>query len=307
MDSPGRRPASVTAAAVVAMLGSLAAFLFAAMILTTAFIELPPPRPPNYTGLAIGTGVVIGALAILGLATSIALLRMRRWARVSILVFAGALVIVCAMSLAVVAAMPLPPEAEADPTVDPVIRPLMLAIFATPLLVGVWWLVQFNLRSVRDAFAAAAPDMELALPLSVSLTAWVSIVGGVACLIPILLRAPAFLLGATFSGWAAGIYYAFFGALSIYIGRGLLDLRERARVLCIAWYVFTALHTALVTLVPSLRARMLEAGQAFESAQPAPPVDVTLLTNLTLVMVVVVSALAIGFLHRHRSLFRQES
>ncbi len=307
MNPPLRRPAGVTAAAVVALLGSLVTFLVAVMIFTTAFIELPPPRPPNYPALAIGMGLFIAAMAIVGVATSIALLKMRRWARTSVLVFSVVLVIACAFGLLAALVMPMPPVPNGDPKLVRVIQVVTTGVFAIPLLVGAWWLVQFNLRSVKDAFAAAAgaSDVDFGLPLSISITAWVSIVGGVACLIPIVTRMPAFLFGVTIEGWVAGVVYAFFGAISIYMGRGLLDLQERARLLCIGWYLFFALHMAVVTAVPSFRAKMLAMQRALQQGAEPAAMDPLRLTYVTLALGALIAVLAIGFLHKHRALFKR--
>jgi uncharacterized membrane protein SpoIIM required for sporulation len=82
-------------------------------------------------------------------------------------------------------------------------------------------------------------------------------------------------------------------------------LRERARVLAIAWFAFGLVHTAVVTLIPSLRQRMLQAQSAFTQDQPQPPpFDQAILTNITLVCVAVIAVAAVFFLVRNRPAFR---
>jgi hypothetical protein len=118
------------------------------------------------------------------------------------------------------------------------------------------------------------------------------------------MRMPAFLFGAIFNGWIAGVIYAFFAALSLYIGKGLLDLRERARILAIGWYGFSLVHLSLITLVPSLRDRMLELQRGFEQNQPNPiPFDEGMMTNVMLAFSAIVVATAIWFLVRNRAAF----
>jgi hypothetical protein len=301
-----RRPGGVTAAAVVAMIGSLLVFLFGVTMFASAFVEVPS-QPANFRGVVIATGVLFIVLALVGLATSIALLKMRGWARTASLVFAVVLVVMGGFVLLVAAFMPIPVEPGAGTAVTTAIRPVVIVTFAIPVLIGAWWLVLFNRASTRDAFAAASPNADLAMPLSISLTAWVSIIGGVACLIPILMRMPSVVLGFVLTGWAAGTVYAFFGALSIYIGRGLLDLRERARLLCIGWYVVTVLHTGLVTFVPPLRERMRAAERAFIPGQEASAMDGDAMRILTFVFVAAIAVLVAAFLHRHRALFTRGS
>jgi hypothetical protein len=117
-------------------------------------------------------------------------------------------------------------------------------------------------------------------------------------------RIPLFLFGAIFNGWAAGVIYAFFGALSLYIGKGLLDLRERARVVAIVWFGLSLVHMTLITLVPSLRERMLELQRGLVPNQPNPiPFDEGMITNVTLAFTAILVASVIWFLVRNRAAF----
>jgi hypothetical protein len=120
----------------------------------------------------------------------------------------------------------------------------------------------------------------------------------------ILIRTPVFLFGAVFNGWTAGVIYAFFGALSLYMGKGLLDLRERARVVAIGWFGFSFVHMSLVTLVPSLRQRMLELQRAVAQNQQTPiAFDQGMLTDVMLAFTAILVAGAIWFLVRNRAAF----
>jgi hypothetical protein len=173
-----------------------------------------------------------------------------------------------------------------------------------PLAIAVWWLIQFNAQSTKAAFASPIAEAGSPRPMSITIIAWASIFGGASCVFAILARAPAFLFGASFNGWTAGVIYAVFGALSLFIGKGLLDLREEARVLAIGWFGFSFVHASLVTLVPSLRERMLEAQRALEQKQPNPiPFDQGMLTNVLFAFAAIVAAGAIWFLIRNRAAF----
>jgi hypothetical protein len=186
------------------------------------------------------------------------------------------------------------------------VRPTMYVMFGIPVAIAVWWLIQFNTRNTRAAFETASPTTMSRRPLSISVIGWMSVVGGASCLFPILARTPAFLAGATLTGWSAGIAYAFFGALSLYIGWGLLDLRERARKLAIAWFALSFVHMAVVTLVPTLRRRMLDAQVSIQQqSQTQPlPFDMASFAYLMLAVLTLISVLAIAFLIRRRSAFQ---
>ena len=183
----------------------------------------------------------------------------------------------------------------------------MAAMFGIPLAIAVWWLIQFNTQSTKAAFASPIAEPASPRPLSITIIGWACIAGGATCLFPLLMRSPAFLFGAIFNGWIAGVIYALFGALSLYIGKGLLDLRERARILAIAWFGLSFVHLAVVTLVPSLRQRMLEF-PTNDGAQSAKPDSIRSRHDHDDVRGIrlhwaIVAATAIWFLIRNRAAF----
>jgi hypothetical protein len=302
------RPFAVTASAVVAMIGSVFALLVAVMMAIIPFMDLPQSQTPTPASATITGAVFIAAFGVLGIVTSIGLFRLRPWARTSILVFAGSTAITCLLVLAVVSLAPLPLPPETDPTVARGVRPLLVAMFAIPLGVSIWWLIQFNAPSTKAAFLSETTETTLARPLSITVLAWLSIIGGASCLLPIAMRMPAFVAGLTFTGWAAGITYALFGAVSLYIGRGLLDLRERARIAAIGWFLFGLVHATVMTLVPSMRARMLAAQRSMApNPGESPPFNGAAFTTATLVVAALFAVAAIWFLVRHRSAFKAGS
>jgi hypothetical protein len=296
------RPVGVTASAVVAILGSVLLLLFAVMGVASQFMIPPQSQLPNSTQLLIGGAAIFAALAGLGIWTSVGLFRLRSWARISIVVFACFLAASCVFGLAVTMAMPLPPGFSRG--TEHTFRQSMAAIYGTPLAIAVWWLIQFNTRSTKSAFASPMPGGAPERPLSISIIAWASIAGGVSILLLILMNTPAFLFGAIFTGWSAGVIYAIFAAISLYIGKGLLDLQERARLLAIGWYVFSFVHMGLITMVPALRQRVVVLQQALARNQKTPVVfDQSAFTNVLLAFSAIVVAATIWFLMRNRAAF----
>ena len=296
------RPVGVTASAIVAVLGSILALLLAVLSVTALFIETPQPRPPNTAQAVVAGAAMFAALAGIGIWTSIGLFRLRSWARTSILILAGFVAAGSIFSLLLTMAVPIPPEFSAD--TGQTFRRMMAWVFGIPLAIGIWWLIQFNTRSTKTAFASPIAEAVSPRPLSITVIAWASILGAVSCLFPILTRAPAFLFGAIFTGWVAGVIYALFAALSLYIGKGLLVLRERARVLAIGWYGLSIVHLSLLRLVPSLRQRMLELQRGLEQNQPHPiPFDLGMMTNVIFAVTAIAAGCAIWFLIRNRPAF----
>jgi hypothetical protein len=296
------RPAGVTASAIVAILGSILALVLAVLIVATPSISIGQPQPPNTAQFAIAGAAMFAAFAGAGIWTSVGLFRLRSWARTSILVFAGFLAACLSFGLLITMAMPVPSGMAAG--TEHLFSRVVAVMFGVPLAIAVWWLIQFNTRSTKAAFASSITEPASSRPLSITIIAWASILGALSSLFPILARVPVFLFGAIFNGWIAGVIYALFGALSLYIGKGLLDLRERARVLAIGWWGFGFVHLTIVTLVPSLRQRMFELQRTLEQNQPNPiPLDQGMLRNVILAFSVIFGITAIWFLIRNRAAF----
>jgi len=295
------RPVGVTASAVVAVLGSILALVFAAGAVASLFIETPQPRPPNTASFVVMGALMFVAFACIGLWTSVGLFRLRPWARTSILVFAGLLAAGSLFGLLIFVSVPI---YAVTPLTENTLRLVIAWLFGVPLVIAVWWLIQFNTRSTKAAFASSISEAASPRPLSVTIIAGTCIFGGVSCVLGILSRIPAFLFGGTFNGWTAGVIYALFGALTLYIGKGLLELREEAWILAIGWFGFSFVHASLVTLVPPLRQRLLESQRVFTQNQPAPvPFDQGRVINVTFVIAGIVAATAIWFLIRSRDAF----
>jgi hypothetical protein len=296
------RPVGVTASAIVAILGSSFALLLAVLSVASLFIATAQPQPPNSPQFVIAGAAMFTAFAVFGIWTSVGLFRLRSWARTSILVFAGFLAAFSIFGLVGTMAVPMPPEMTAG--TEQLFRRVIAAMFGLPLAIAVWWLIQFNTQSTKAAFASPTVDAASPRPLSITVIAWASILGGVSCVFAILARAPAFLFGATFYGWTAGVIYAVFGALSLFIGKGLLDLREEARILAIGWFGFSFIHGSLIMLVPSLRQRMFELQRAIAQNQKNPiAFDQGMFMNVIFAFSAIVVASAIWFLIRNRAAF----
>jgi hypothetical protein len=296
------RPVGVTASSIVAILGSMFALLLAAFMAASPFIATAQPKTPYSTQIAVVAAAITAALAALGIWTAIGVFRLRAWARMSILPFAGFLGAWAALALIVTMLMPMPPEISAG--ARQTFRGIAALMFGIPLAIAVWWLIQFNALSTKAAFASPVIEGASPRPLSISIIGWTGIVGGVGCLLWIPIRLPAFLFGVTFNGWTAGVIYGLFGALSLYIGKGLLDLRERARLLAIGWFVFGFVHMCVVTLVPSVRQRMFEVQRTINPNQQYPrPIDQGVLMYLMVAFTTILAATAIWFLVRNRAAF----
>jgi hypothetical protein len=296
------RPISVTASAVVAILGSLIALAFAAFLAASPFIAMAQPQPPNSGQFAVAGAAMFAAFGAFGIWTAVGLFRLRPWARTSILIFAGFLGACFSFSLLIIMLMPLPPQLSAG--TGQTLRGIAALMLGIPVAIALWWLIQFNTQSTKDAFAAPFTESPSARPISITAIAWMSIVGGISCVYGILGRLPAFLFGAIINGWMATIVYVLYAVISLYIGKGLLDLRDRARLVAIAWFGFGFVHMSVVTFVPSLRQRIVELQRTMIPDQNTTmPFDQGILGNVSFALAALVAAAAIYFLIRNRTAF----
>jgi hypothetical protein len=276
--------------------------LLAVMVVASRSIVPPESQPPNSAQFIIAGAAILAALAGFGIWTSVGLLRLRAWARTSILVFACFLAASCSFGLMVTMAMPIPAQFTAGTA--RAFHGAMAAVYGIPLAIAAWWLIQFNTRSTKTAITSPIPEAASPRPLSITVIAWASLFGGASCLIGMLGRLPAFFFGVLFTGWTAAAIYVLLGALSLYIGKGLLDLQERARLVAIGWYAFSLVHMGLVTLVPTLRQRTFELQRTFAQNQKTPIVfDQGVFTSVILAFSAIVAAAVIWFLIRNRTAF----
>ena len=293
------RPAGVTASAVVCGLGGGFTLLMGAMMVFA--MTLPGQPVAGFKPVIVGVAVVFVGLSGLGFWTAVGLFRLRSWARVSILVFAGFLTATCVFLAVVMAFVPLPPPASGKLENATLLRSALVMVYLVPAVIGVWWLTYFNRQATNAAFTSPGAIEASARPLSISIIGWWSLVSGVLCVFPAAARLPAFFLGSIFTGWSAAIFYLVMGGVSTWIGWRLLKLDERGRVAAIVWYCLSSAHVAFVLLVPGQYARMLELQSSLRPQLGAdPPIDPRNITFAIMSLTMPLLLAAIWFLVKAR-------
>jgi uncharacterized membrane protein len=155
-----------------------------------------------------------------------------------------------------IASFAIPAQPGIPPRDLPGFKLLMAALYAIPLGIAIWWLIQFNLRSTKDAFTNADPDAPAsARPLSMSIIGWYMLVAGVGCLYPVIAGFPGFFAGGVFTGWSARVMYLVIGAVEFFAGAELLHLRERGRLAAIAVCSVSLVNALALLLVPGAASR----------------------------------------------------
>jgi len=295
------RSAGVTAAAIVALAGSSLMVLF--FLLTVLSILIFPrlqsagravPTSENLKSSMAMAAAFYACLAAWGIATGVGLLRLKAWARASILVFSGLMEITalaCIPVLFIMSRMPIlqrePPGAAAGAMV------VVGAVMGLMAALGVWWLVLFNLKSVRAQFdetgvtgayseggdTAQARAMKPRRPLSITLIGLMYLLASPAVLIAFFRPYPAFLMGLVIEGNAAVLVYAVYGALALILGIGLLMLKPWARILGICLSAIHLLGGWIAYFTPGGLEKMLAVSLKL-SPRPAPPVTADLLRTM---------------------------
>jgi hypothetical protein len=292
-----KRSISITVVAVLSLSGSL---LTLAMGLLMAFALVitrksnPALKEPSaLVGMVVGMFFLIGP-AIWGLATSIGLFRLKRWARLSILIFSVLLVVVSVFGAPMLLLIPLPQPPEAAPQIANQIRFGMVGFYALLAAIGIWWFILFTRRSVREQFGAysdtvavpvdAVPISHPARPISITIIAWLMIIGAAFAPLNFWLKPPVPFLWATLSGWPAVLYTGIYAVIALYVGIGLLRLKPLCRTIAIYLYSFFALNSVVFYGAPGRNARihgLMNWGPAFfPHPDVHPPTAIFLLVGL---------------------------
>jgi hypothetical protein len=284
-----------------------------------------PAAPHFVTYFMVACSVFYAVLAVWAILTVIGILRLRSWARYSILIIGSglaALGILSALGTLMGRSM-LPTLQTQQPAADPhIMAVVFLFMTAVDLLiaaVGIWWLVYFNLRSVRELFSN--PDQLLPAsagtsrrfnqtPTAIKIIAAFLLLSSVCCLLGVFLPFPAFLLGFILPLAATHIFYLCFAAVTGWMGYGLLRLKESARLTTIAFQIFGCINVGLA-LLPWYQAQLrLYMTQIFSSMPTIPGQPQMFFTytrtliTFSLLWCLLIYGIVFWLLHRHRAAFK---
>jgi hypothetical protein len=286
-----KRPTGVVVHAILLALVSLlmlvAALVFAVGAtlgrngLTAPGAPPAPAQPPWMASFDLVLCALFVVLAGWGVATMAGLFGMRRWARISVLIIGGALgvmgVISLATSVLMMVAFPTPQVAGVDPSQAQLAKSMLKVVFsliavfyALVTALGITWLVYFNRKPVKDAFAGGAPLAEGRRPVLIGVIAVLNIIGAPLCVLAAWSPLPVVFLGFTFHGAAKAVLYVGFGLLEGVAGVGLWQLKEWGRRMELALLALGAVHCLVLLVRPSLLTRMnAEVSRVMQVQQPA--------------------------------------
>jgi hypothetical protein len=217
-----------------------------------------------------------------------------------------------------VAAMPpgdaIPPMAH----LLTVVRFGMAALYALLALLGGWWVYFFNTRPVRELFRDAGSPTSAAgtgvfapmalpgspkRPLSITIIAYLTLVG--ACMFPILrvLNLPLTFLGFFYTGWKASLIVIGYMTVQFLMAYGLLKLEPWGRSLAIYYFNFAIFNSIISVILPGSQARYEEAMTAMQNSMGLPPSQFQLPIWFSLVFTLPVIAIQLWFVVTRKQAF----
>ncbi|HXZ28558.1 MAG TPA: hypothetical protein VEG08_11250 [Terriglobales bacterium] len=283
-----KRSMGVTIAAGTVLLGSGLTLLLGLGIAALGWME-SDPRLAALRPLLLVEAAMFGVVAVLGIATGVDLLRLRRWARISVLIFAGFLCLMGFTAGFVILLMPFPapphPPAEFARVMAGV-RVGLSAFYFLLLALGAWWLWLFTRENVKAQFAGAkgaAPaggspaaaavarvGVAQGRPVSITIIAVLILLGAINFPVALLLRFPAYVFGWRVAGWGGVAFYLGFSLAHLAIGAGLLKLRPWSRWAAIALYLFGMINAATMALPGRMDALMETVWSRFPAVMRPP-------------------------------------
>jgi hypothetical protein len=228
------------------------------------FIASAPAATPHFfLYLMLAVAVFYAMLAAWATLTVIGILRLRSWARYSILIIGGGLAVLGLFAAVgtLVSHTMLPNLSAQQPNADPrilfAVFFVLTAFYLFVSAIGVWWLIYFNLRAIRDLFSGTRfqipsstgiPASPNPVPTPIKIIAVFLFIGSACCLLCLFLPFPAFFLGFILPLTATQVLYLALAALAAFAGYGLLRLKESARLLTMASLILGFCNVAMAAL-----------------------------------------------------------
>jgi hypothetical protein len=278
--SSSKPSASVIVAGVVAILGSaLAIFISALGLIGTALISSTPIRenlPAPAKSVAMVTLLFFMAVAGFGIFTGVGLFRLKSWARISALVWAGIIAFFSALILLFLPFIPLPETSTGQSVPAAHLKVLMYLAYGILLVVGIWWLILFTRPGIRAQFSGEAPPNQPQAPERPRCPLPVAAIGGFFVFsflftfaFPLLhMPLPVILFGHRLNGTLGPGVFALTATLLLAGGLGLLKLKRWSYPLVLGVQFFWLASSTVTFLSSSYERNMQQVLEEMHLPQP---------------------------------------
>ena len=229
------------------------------------------------------------ACAVFGIVTGAGLLRLKNWARISVLIWSGITVCFAGFALLLSLIIPIPPPRNAPDFTIYFVRATLFLIYGLPCGIGIWWLILFTRKPVVAQFVATTPGAlappsvlasypplpaaparpRLPVPLAV-LAAILVISSPLSILFLVASHFPAICLGVVIRGRGATVFYGFFCLLTLISGIGLFKLQRWSYPLALGMQMFGLVNGVISFFSPQLTVlqREILSGSTYASIPP---------------------------------------
>jgi hypothetical protein len=317
-----KRSAGVTASAVIVFIGSAFALICGGFeILAFSIVPITQVQLQVGKSFMVFVAVLTIGAGALGLCSGIGILNLRRWARMSILVFSALLLVGCLPAALLMAVMPFPapPTSAGDPEMMARVlagtRIFIVMFYGLLAVLGGWWLYFFSKRSTKDQFLglpttpgsvqfAATKLSSSGRPLSITIIGWYMLIGAFFVVAFLFVHAPVFFLGFFFSGWVASGIMLSLGTLQIVTGNGLLKLQPWSRTVALYYFQFQIFNALTMVLVPGAQARYDQAMSDMQQMMGTPPSPMHIPVWTGLLFALPISGIVLWFLVANKNAFQ---
>jgi hypothetical protein len=309
-----KRSAGVTITSVIDFVGCAFTLFTAGMSVFALAIQsiIPPNRPgappieipPMLHYMQIAIVLIFVLAAAWGVVTGVGLLKLREWARISQLLFAGLIALIGVSSALLILTLQLPvpatdPHPETTAHILQISR-LFVAIFYGGLAaLGIWWLYYFTRRPIREEFrfragtsVAAAEGvpggilppsaepfrgpMNRARPVSITIIGALLLLGLLSFAMLPFVRVPLIFFGHILAGPFGIALLMAFGLAQGIAGYGLLRMKMWGRNLAVTVELINVANVVVTGLLPGSQANFDSAMQQIY-AQWNLPANVTMI------------------------------
>jgi hypothetical protein len=278
----------------VAIVGSALVLIGTALaivaILTIPFSQAAP-QVPGFTrdlrNLAVGSMGSMACLAAFGIVTGVGVIRLKNWARISVLVWSGLTAVMCGLGLVFLVFMPLPmpPNSPTPGSTLTFVRVTDGLFDTVPLGIAIWWLILFNRKGIAAQFVPAGAGSPVdasgfpvemtstrrPLPLPITVLAVFLMLSSLSWIFLFFVRVPMVLFGHAFHGLAGTTLLIVSSLVSTAAGIGLLYRKSWSYSLTLGLQVLWFLSGLVTLLSPKLADLMREVMSSMTFSAAAPP------------------------------------
>jgi hypothetical protein len=318
---PSSKPsASVIAAGIFAVAGSLLTILILSLGLVSFVMvgSRANAQMPAWVTTAMEAMLALFvAVAIFGVVTGVGLLRLRNWARISALVWAGVSAPFSAFGVLLIVLTPFPTPPNVPAGLIAAMRWGFAIFYALPLLIGVWWLVLFNGAAMKRQFSGQDISADSGIPQKprcptpIAVLAWfyiVSVLTSVPFLFLLPFPMPMFMFGHLISGFAGRVILGLNCLLFPVAGIGLLKLKSWSYPLTIGIHLLWFASGIVTILSPNYKVAIASVILQMHDAMHLPntvvqPPGFGQSTTWTVVLILVLYGAVLGMLVYYRERF----